>query len=73
VSSELFEFIEAPAFARYRDRYLTDDEFPELQATLIANPKAGENFAGRTFGGARESAAVCGSSTTIFYPSTRFG
>jgi len=48
----LFEFIEAPAFARYRDKYLTDDEFRELQATLIANPKAGDRMPGT--GGVRK-------------------
>ena len=48
----LFEFIEAPAFARHRDRYLTDDDFRELQATLIANPKAGDRMPGA--GGVRK-------------------
>jgi len=52
VPSALFEFIEAPAFARYRDRYLSDDEFRELQTTLIANPKAGDRMPGT--GGVRK-------------------
>jgi hypothetical protein len=38
----LFEFIEAPAFSRYREHYFDDDELGEVQQTLIADPNAGE-------------------------------
>ena len=38
----LYEFIEAPAFSRYREDYLDDDELVEVQLTLIANPDAGD-------------------------------
>jgi hypothetical protein len=38
----LYEFIEAPAFSRYREDYLDDDELLEVQLTLIANPDAGD-------------------------------
>jgi hypothetical protein len=34
-------FIEAPAFTRHLASYLTDDEYRELQAALIANPETG--------------------------------
>lgn len=35
-------FVELPAFARYRCGYLTDGQFSGLQATLMANPGAGD-------------------------------
>jgi hypothetical protein len=34
-------FIEAPAFTRHLGSYLTDDQYRELQATLVVNPEAG--------------------------------
>jgi hypothetical protein len=37
-----FEFIEAPAFARFRDDYLDDDGLAEMQGYLAANPEAGD-------------------------------
>ena len=37
-----FQFVEAPAFTRFRDDYLNDDEFAELQNYLAANPWAGD-------------------------------
>lgn len=37
-----FQFVEAPAFARFRDRYLDDDGFAELQQYLAKNPEAGD-------------------------------
>lgn len=51
----MFEFIESPAFERFRAYYLDDDEFGELQQFLMRHPEAGkvvllrvvcENFAG---------------------------
>lgn len=36
-----FEFVEAPAFSRYREDYLDDDEFSELELYLAKNPEAG--------------------------------
>ncbi|MGB6688622.1 MAG: hypothetical protein WBE76_12345 [Terracidiphilus sp.] len=37
-----FEFVEAPAFARFREDYLDDDGFSELQRYLARNPEAGD-------------------------------
>ena len=37
-----FEFVEAPVFARFRDDYLDDEGFRELQRHLAANPEAGD-------------------------------
>lgn len=34
-------FIEAPAFSRWRERYLDDQALTALQAALMANPVAG--------------------------------
>ena len=44
--TEWFQFVEAPAFARFRDRYLDDDEFAELQQYLAKNPEAGDMVPG---------------------------
>lgn len=38
----IFQFIEAPAFARFRENYLDDDGFAELQKNLAANPELGD-------------------------------
>ncbi len=38
----LFQFVEAPAFMRFRDDYLDDEEFAELQRYLASNPEAGD-------------------------------
>lgn len=35
-------FVELPAFARYRQDYLDDDGFRELQAAMMENPQAGD-------------------------------
>ena len=37
-----FQFVEAPAFSRYREVYLDDEGFRELQKVLAANPEAGD-------------------------------
>lgn len=47
-----FQFVEAPAFARFRDRYLDDDGFAELQQCLAKNPEAGDIVPGA--GGVRK-------------------
>ena len=39
-------FIEAPPFERVRQSYLDDDEYRLLQATLMANPAAGDLIRG---------------------------
>lgn len=49
-----FQFVEAPAFARFRDNSLDDDGFAELQRYLASNPEAGDMAPGR---GASESCA----------------
>ena len=41
-----FQFVEAPAFARFRDDYLDDDGFAELQGYLTRNPEAGNMVPG---------------------------
>ncbi len=37
-----FQFVEAPAFTRFRDDYLDDDGFAKLQCYLASNPEAGD-------------------------------
>lgn len=44
--TEWFQFVEAPAFARFRDDYLDDDGFAELQRYLAGNPEAGDMVPG---------------------------
>lgn len=39
---EGLQFVEAPAFSRYREGYLDDEGFRELQQVLAANPEAGD-------------------------------
>ena len=39
-------FVELPAFDRYRDTYLDDDNFRRLQDALMANPVAGDLIEG---------------------------
>ena len=39
-------FIELPPFERYRQDYLTDDEYRNLQNFLLLTPKAGNVIAG---------------------------
>ena len=38
----MFSFIETKLFTRLVQKYLTDDEYQEVQALLIKNPNAGE-------------------------------
>ena len=42
----LFQFVEAPAFMRFRDDYLDEDGFAELQRYLASNPEAGDMVPG---------------------------
>ena len=46
VRAALFQFVEAPAFMRFRDEYLDDDGFAELQRYLAKNPEAGDMVPG---------------------------
>lgn len=48
----ILEFVEAPAFSRYRDNYLNDEEFAILQLALAANPEEGDLIPGA--GGVRK-------------------
>ena len=41
------EFIEAPVFTRLLPRYLSDDEYRELQLHLAADPEAGTSSRAR--------------------------
>jgi len=47
-----FQFVEAPAFSRYREDYLDDAGFRELQRALADNPEAGDLIPGA--GGVRK-------------------
>jgi len=40
------EFLEAPAFTRHVSRYLTDDEYRELQNRMTAAPLLGDMISG---------------------------
>jgi hypothetical protein len=46
------QFVEAPAFSRYREQYLDDDGFRQLQQALAANPEEGDLIPGA--GGVRK-------------------
>lgn len=35
-------FVELPAFSRYREEYLDDDAYSDLQKELLANPEKGD-------------------------------
>jgi hypothetical protein len=39
-------FVELPAFERHRAEYLDDDDFRELQRSLILYPEAGDSIPG---------------------------
>jgi hypothetical protein len=41
-----FQFVETPAFTRFREDYLDDDGFAELQRYLATNPEAGDMVPG---------------------------
>ncbi|HEV3040523.1 MAG TPA: toxin [Candidatus Angelobacter sp.] len=48
----MYQFVEAPAFSRYREDYLDDDGLRELQTALSKNPEAGDII--RDAGGIRK-------------------
>jgi hypothetical protein len=41
-----FQFVEAPAFSRYREDYLDDEDFRELQQMMAVNPEMGDLIPG---------------------------
>jgi LAS superfamily LD-carboxypeptidase LdcB len=43
---QLPSFVELPSFERFREDYLTDDEYKDFQLMLISDPKAGDVIAG---------------------------
>ena len=43
---KVVQFIEAPAFSRYREEYLDDEGFRGLQLGLAGNPEAGDLIPG---------------------------
>jgi hypothetical protein len=43
---KVFNFIEAPAFSRYREDYLDDEGLGQLQIGLASNPEAGRLIPG---------------------------
>lgn len=66
-------FIELPAFERYRDDYLDDDGFRQLQGALMANPAAGDLIEGTgglrkvRFGDSRRLKGKRGGLRVIYY------
>lgn len=66
-------FVELPAFERYRQDYLDDDAFRQLQDTLMANPEAGDVIEGTgglrklRFGDTRRSKGKRGGLRVIHY------
>lgn len=48
----MFTFIESAAFSRFRDVYLDDDDYAELQQYMMHNPEAGKIVRGS--GGVRK-------------------
>jgi len=46
VHPKSFQFVEAPAFSRYREDYLDDEGFADLQLGLARNPEAGDLVSG---------------------------
>jgi len=44
--SKIFQFVEAPTFTRYREDYLDDEGFGELQRNLAREPEAGDLIPG---------------------------
>jgi hypothetical protein len=46
IRPEGLQFVEAPAFSRYREDYLDDEGFRELQQALARSPEAGDLIPG---------------------------
>jgi hypothetical protein len=40
------QFVEAPAFSRFRDEYLDDEDFRQLQLAMASDPEAGDLIPG---------------------------
>ena len=53
---DVLEFIEAPLFSKTLERYLSDEEYAELQLLLSEHPDAGEVIPGS--GGIRTAAST---------------
>lgn len=51
-SREVLEFVETPLFSKTLERYLSDEEYAELQSFLSEHPDAGEVIPGS--GGVRK-------------------
>jgi hypothetical protein len=75
-------FYELPAFAKFREGYLDDDAFKELQIALMANPEAGaviegtaacENFGLQMQVETRVSAEACASFISSSKPMIKSG
>jgi hypothetical protein len=66
-------FVELPAFARHRSRYLDDAGFARLQETLMAAPATGEVLAGSgglrklRFGDVRRGKGRRGGLRVVYY------
>lgn len=74
---QLPSFVELPAFERFRENYLNDDEYKELQNYLIDNPKAGDVISHTgglrklRFGDSRRGKGKRGGLRIIYYYQTR--
>jgi hypothetical protein len=66
-------FVELPAFSRYREDYLDDDEYRKLQAELLAHPTAGDVIKGTgglrklRFGNSKRGKGKRGGIRVIYY------
>jgi hypothetical protein len=67
----VFTFIESPAFDRFREVYLDDDEYSELQQFMMGNPEAGALVRGtggvRKLRWRREGSGKRGGLRVIYY------
>jgi hypothetical protein len=46
LAPRVLQFVEAPAFSRYREDYFDDEGFAELERSIAANPEEGELIPG---------------------------
>ncbi|MDP9156069.1 MAG: toxin [Pseudomonadota bacterium] len=66
-------FVELPAFRRYREDYLGDDEYRKLQQELLAHPTAGDVIKGTgglrklRFGSSKRGKGKRGGIRVIYY------
>ena len=79
---QAMELIAAPLFTKLLPKYLSGEQYRQLQLHLVSNPESGDliprtggfrKAAGRTAGGGREHAAASGSSTTTWFGTCRSG